>query len=68
MKKFNWRPFFTNFRGERMQPGDSEEQRYQAFKARFLEEQRQAKERFELAAEREHVRIMEEVYGTHGQG
>ncbi len=40
VKKFNWRQFFSNFRGERMNAGDSEEQRYQAFKARFLDEER----------------------------
>lgn len=42
MKKFNWRGFFSDFRGARMKPGDGEEERYQAFKARFLEEQKLA--------------------------
>ena len=40
MKRFNWRKFFSDFRGERFTDGHSEEQRYQAFKARFLEEQK----------------------------
>lgn len=47
MKKFNWLPFFTDFRGNRLDAGHSEEQRYQAFKARFLQEQRREKERNE---------------------
>ncbi len=51
-----------------MQPGDSEEQRYQAFKARFLEEQRREEERAAQMEERENQQIMNEVFGTHGQG
>lgn len=50
MKKSNWRPFFTDFRGNRLDAGHSEEQRYQAFKARFLHEQAQAEERARYAS------------------
>lgn len=44
MKRFKWREFFSDFRGNRMGSGDGEEQRYQAFKARFLEEQKREEE------------------------
>lgn len=44
-RRYNWRPFFTDFRGKRYDGGHSEEQRYQAFKARFLFEQEQEEHR-----------------------
>lgn len=64
----NWRLFFTDFRGQRFDAGHSEEIRYQAFKARFLSEMRQARLKAEQKAEKEHKQIMYDVYGPHGQG
>jgi uncharacterized protein YeaO (DUF488 family) len=46
----------------------SEEERYRAFKARFMEEMRQARECKAAREDRMHDEIMDEVYGYHGQG
>lgn len=51
-----------------MSSGDGEEQRYQAFKARFLEERRNEARRAAELEDKAHREIMQEVYGTHGQG
>lgn len=66
--KYDWRKFFTNFRGERLSTGDGEEQRYQAFKARFLWEMKQERAREVARQERIHGQAMEAAYGSHGQG
>ena len=67
-KKYNWRTFFTDFTGERYNLGYGEEVRYQAFKARFLEEQHKEKVASIQRQERIHNEALEDAMGTHGQG
>lgn len=64
----NWRQFFSDFRGKRLDEGHSEEQRYQAFKARFLHEMKREREKQAQKAEHVHEEAMEAAYGWHGQG
>lgn len=66
--RFNWRKFFSDYHGTRFSSGHGEEQRYQAFKARFLEEQRWVKEEAAKADEKVHDKAMEAAYGPYGQG
>jgi uncharacterized protein YeaO (DUF488 family) len=61
-----WRAFFSYPNG--LERGHSEEKRYQAYKARFLEEMRKEKERAALEAQRIHEEAMEAALGPHGQG
>ena len=68
MKRYNWRPFFTDFRGERFDQGHSEEQRYQAFKARYEYEKRLEEERAAIQEQEVHDEALEAARGSYGQG
>ena len=68
MARFNWRAYFSDFRHERLKADNPEEQQYQAFKARFLEEQRQEQAHIDRALDEAESSAMADALGPHGQG